>query len=159
MQVLSLGFISSVMAFASIQYIADPAASCKAQLPPFGPRLLTAKAIFGEAMRGCMKEMVAFVRTVPSEKVLYMECQIYNTCIPLAEEHNWQPAIDCAVPMLQNKSSFLYTKIRLPLECGYKAEKALICMAKAIESTGAGLQGIDDAFTLGMKTFLTLGWA
>ncbi|XP_070383128.1 uncharacterized protein [Dermacentor albipictus] len=128
---------------------------------PVGPRLLTAKATFGEFMRRCTKEMHAYVKTVPPEKVhqlVPIACSMYNTCISLAEDKNLKPVLDCIHSMLMNKSSLLYTKLHLPIEYTNTGEKALVCFFNAVEGTGAGIQAVDDTVAFFRMAVFTYGW-
>ncbi|XP_075532238.1 uncharacterized protein LOC142564918 isoform X2 [Dermacentor variabilis] len=95
-------------------------------IPAFGPRLLTAKAVFGNIMRRCHKEILEYTKTLPPQKVA--------------------------------KSSLLYTKLHLPIEYGHAGEKVLVCLFKVLESTGAGIQLLDDTIAVGRRAVLTFGW-
>ncbi|XP_050049955.1 uncharacterized protein [Dermacentor andersoni] len=159
--VSSMGFSSLIIIFAAMQYIVHPGSTCRTRLPPIGPRLLTAKATFGEVMRRCTKEMHAYSKTIPPQKLHQLVpilCSMYNTCIPLAEEKNLKPVLDCGLTMLMNKSSLLYTKLHLPIEYTYTGEKALVCFVNVLESTGAGIQAIDDTTAFFRMAVFTYGW-
>nr|XP_054934004.1 uncharacterized protein LOC129388045 [Dermacentor andersoni] len=121
-------FPASIIILAAMLYFADPGSTCKTTLPPNGPRLMKAKAVFGDIMRTCKKEILEYTKTVPPQKVhqvLAIVCSMYNACLPLAEEQNLKPVFDCGLSMMMNKSSTLYTKLDLPIEYTYAGEKAL----------------------------------
>ncbi|XP_075532239.1 uncharacterized protein LOC142564918 isoform X3 [Dermacentor variabilis] len=99
-----MGFAALIIVFGAMQYIVDPGSTCKTQLPPFGPRLLTAKAVFGNIMRRCHKEILEYTKTLPPQKV------------------------------------------------------AKVCLFKVLESTGAGIQLLDDTIAVGRRAVLTFGW-
>ncbi|XP_075532235.1 uncharacterized protein LOC142564917 [Dermacentor variabilis] len=156
-----MGFSSLIIIFAAMQYIVHHGSTCRTRLPPIGPRLLTAKATFGEFMRRCTKEMNAFTKTIPPHKLRQLVpivCSMYNTCIALAEEKNLKPVLDCGMSMLMNKSSLLYTKLQLPIEYTYTGEKVMVCFFKVFESTGAGIQAVDDTTAFFRMTVFTYGW-
>ncbi|XP_049511217.1 uncharacterized protein LOC125939813 [Dermacentor silvarum] len=89
-------------------YILDSGTPCNTELPPVGPRLLRAKALFGEGMRVCKKEIVAYANTIPSQKIrkiLQASCSAFNTCKTLAQEDNLEPAYQCLVSQAQSTTS------------------------------------------------------
>ncbi|XP_070383225.1 uncharacterized protein [Dermacentor albipictus] len=154
-------FAASIIVIAAMLYIADPGSTCKTKLPPIGPRLTKAKAAFGDVMRTCKKEILEYAKTVPPQKVhqvVEIVCSMYNACLPLAEEQNLKPALDCGLALLMNKSSLLYTKLQLPIEYTFAGEKALVCIVQVLTSNGAGIQATDDTVAFARRAILTYGW-
>ncbi|XP_070383319.1 uncharacterized protein [Dermacentor albipictus] len=90
--------------------------SCNRQLPPFGPRLFRAKALFGQAMRSCSKEILAAAKMIPSEKLgklLFFACRLYNTCKDSIPEKEPEQLVECFLSGVRNE-----VKVATPLGRG-----------------------------------------
>ncbi|KAL1421760.1 hypothetical protein MTO96_022809 [Rhipicephalus appendiculatus] len=67
----------------------NPGSTCNRQMPGIGPRLLSAKAVFGDVMRTCKKEIVELAKVVPSADVKRLVrgyCHYYNACKEMVME-------------------------------------------------------------------------
>ncbi|XP_070382711.1 uncharacterized protein [Dermacentor albipictus] len=139
----------------------DCGSTCRTQLPPVGPRLLRAKALFGDIMRTCKKEVLAYAKYIPPQKlrhVVPIVCEIYNCCRPLGEDSNIKPMVDCIVSKTRNQSSLLYTKVKLSPNFGNAARDSTVCLGKVAGKSGWGLQTIDDGAAVGVKFVYSFGW-
>ncbi|XP_070382688.1 uncharacterized protein [Dermacentor albipictus] len=82
-----------------------------------GPRLFQAKALFGDTVRQCKKEVLANLKVVPPHllsKVVRTACDLYNECKQISQDSELEPVIDCCVSGIRNKSGPFYTKLKLP---------------------------------------------
>nr|XP_054934476.1 uncharacterized protein LOC129388366 [Dermacentor andersoni] len=134
-----VGFRYMTLALATIHMITDCGSTCPTQLPRVGPRLLRAKALFGDVMRMCKKEVLAYANCIPPQKlrhVVRIVCEIYNCCRPLGEDSNFKPMADCIVSKTLNQ----------------------VCLAKVAKKSGWGLQTIDDSTAFGVKFVYSFGW-
>ncbi|KAL3210004.1 hypothetical protein MRX96_037484 [Rhipicephalus microplus] len=93
---LFMGIIALALWFAVIERVVDPVFSCK-PLPPLGPRLLNAKAAFGEFMRKCHKEIIDYMKTVPPHMV--RRSSVLYTKLNLTEKYAFtaKAGLECLV--------------------------------------------------------------
>ncbi|XP_050047488.2 uncharacterized protein [Dermacentor andersoni] len=122
---------------------------------------MRAKALFGEAMRMCKKELVAYARTIPSEKirkVLAAACSAYNNCKTLADEHNLEPAYNCLASQALNATSPYAMWLNMSDEYRHAAQGVLLCLWKGVLSRGVDGPAIDDAVAFTRRAVLTFGW-
>ncbi|XP_075728340.1 uncharacterized protein LOC142769202 [Rhipicephalus microplus] len=156
---LFMGIIALALWFAVIERVVDPVFSCK-PLPPLGPRLLNAKAAFGEFMRKCHKEIIDYMKTVPPHmvrRIVPLACIEFRKCFPLMADQNYKPFLDCVLPINTNMSSVLYTKLNLTEKYAFTAKAGLECLVKVASELPYGVQAMDDAMTFGMRTIMTFG--
>ncbi|XP_054934470.1 uncharacterized protein [Dermacentor andersoni] len=161
MQSPSVGYILFALVCTVTQYIVDPGSSCKAEMPPVGPRLLQAKALFGEVMRQCKKEIFVYLKSVPPHllsKIIPISCAVYHECKRIHEGNELEPVVNCCISAFKNKSAPLYTKLNLSDAYGHGAEAGLVCTLKVAQERGAGLQALDDEIGFMRKAALSFGW-
>ncbi|XP_075728415.1 uncharacterized protein LOC119165656 isoform X2 [Rhipicephalus microplus] len=127
----------------------DHGTPCNTQLPRMGPRLFHAKALFGDIMRACKKELVAYAKTIPSDKmatVLKLGCSIYNACKSLIQKDTLR------------QSSPHYTRLNLTKAHREVAANALACAWDVVAAHPSNIEALDDAAALTRRVVLTFGW-
>ncbi|XP_075728413.1 uncharacterized protein LOC142769231 isoform X2 [Rhipicephalus microplus] len=127
----------------------DAGRTCKTQLPPFGPRLLRAKALFGETIRACKKEFVAYAKEIPPEKlrhVLVMVCTQYHKCRSLITTEEFRT------------SSSHYMHLNFTKEYVNAANNTLTCVLNHISNSTLNVQAVDDATAFALKAVVNFGW-
>ncbi|XP_075532076.1 uncharacterized protein LOC142564798 [Dermacentor variabilis] len=140
--------------------VVNSGSSCNTQLPRIGPRLLQAKALFGEIFRVCKEDLVAYAKTIPSDKlrfVMQMTCAQYNICKALIRTEA-QQSYDCMLEQVHNESSLHYTRLNLTKEHMHAADKAVACAWNIVGNSTAYIQALDDTTALIRHAALTFGW-
>ncbi|XP_070383126.1 uncharacterized protein [Dermacentor albipictus] len=142
--------------------IIHPDKACNEQLPPFGPRLLKAKAVFGDVARSCGKEILAYVKNIRSEmvrKLVALTCNHYNSCRHTALDGSVQPVLECIITGFDNKSSLFYKHVNVTDALRVAAEELVNCTWKTgFSSRTITVQALDDFFTVARQGILTYGW-
>nr|XP_054934447.1 uncharacterized protein LOC126544170 isoform X1 [Dermacentor andersoni] len=140
--------------------VVNPGSSCNTQLPRMGPRLLHAKALFGKVFRVCKEDLVAYAKTIPSDKlriVMQMGCAQYNICKALIRTEA-QQSYECMLQPVHNESSLYYTRLNLTKEHMHAADKAMACAWKVVGNSTTYIQALDDAAALVRHAALNFGW-
>ncbi|XP_075532226.1 uncharacterized protein LOC142564910 [Dermacentor variabilis] len=161
MQASTLIQAFTAVIFALLLCVFQPTSPCNTKLPPPGPRLLQAKALLGEAMRECKKELVTYVKNVPPHllgKIIPISCAVYNECRWISQGEDLKQVIDCCISAYQNKSAPFYTRLNLSETYGQAAEKTLVCLLKGAQDRHISLQAFDDAATYTRRAVLAYGW-
>ncbi|XP_070385031.1 uncharacterized protein [Dermacentor albipictus] len=109
---------------------------CYTPLPPLGPRLFRAKALFGNAMRVCHDDIVATVKLFPSSQIRKM--------------------LDCVERDVQNKSAGVYTIAKLPYAVGPAFSRVLACVRDNFGDTP--YEVFTDSRALAIKAIHSFGW-
>ncbi|XP_077529422.1 uncharacterized protein LOC144141800 isoform X2 [Haemaphysalis longicornis] len=115
----------------------DCSSACNRQLPPIGPRLLRAKALFGEAVRACKNEMVQLIRKIPPQHLGKM--------------------FPCFMKKVEDTGKFANTKFNLSESSLSDARNVLLCLQKQ-DTEKFDLQTVDDIMAFGRMVILTYGW-
>ncbi|XP_075728412.1 uncharacterized protein LOC142769231 isoform X1 [Rhipicephalus microplus] len=139
----------------------DAGRTCKTQLPPFGPRLLRAKALFGETIRACKKEFVAYAKEIPPEKlrhVLVMVCTQYHKCRSLITTEEFRTSHECLIQTVRNESSSHYMHLNFTKEYVNAANNTLTCVLNHISNSTLNVQAVDDATAFALKAVVNFGW-
>nr|XP_054934448.1 uncharacterized protein LOC126544170 isoform X2 [Dermacentor andersoni] len=118
--------------------VVNPGSSCNTQLPRMGPRLLHAKALFGKVFRVCKEDLVAYAKTIPSDKL--------------------RISYECMLQPVHNESSLYYTRLNLTKEHMHAADKAMACAWKVVGNSTTYIQALDDAAALVRHAALNFGW-
>ncbi|XP_075726761.1 uncharacterized protein LOC142768636 [Rhipicephalus microplus] len=153
------GLTYSLSVFVVLASLVNQGTSCKKQMPPFGPRLLRAKALFGNFMRDCKAELLDVAKAVPPQKVhemAEMACRIYNACKPSVIETPPDVMYDCAYSVTQNVSHFTY--FGMPDQFQHIAKNYLACAQNSMKKYSVPLQTIDDVITVAYVAVHTFGW-
>ncbi|XP_075728341.1 uncharacterized protein LOC142769203 [Rhipicephalus microplus] len=161
MNVSTFGKVYLLFTLGTVLYIIKHGSPCHTQLPPFGPRLMRAKALFGQMAQDCMKELVVYAKTIPPHKlqqVVKVSCAAYFSCMHLWDDNDRKPALDCITGIALNESSDLYAKLKLPREHGLAARDGLRCMYEVANKVGLKREAVDDAVAVGTKGMLSFGW-
>ncbi|KAL1487274.1 hypothetical protein MTO96_031022 [Rhipicephalus appendiculatus] len=137
--------------------------NCEAETIPLclGPRLLHAKALFGDVMRGCHKELLTYVKTIPSEKlakVMLVACAQYNVCKPLIRMETLNASADCMLRPVRNNSHPLYTRLNFTEEYKVAVIKAVGCAWKILGSSPAYVDASEEAAAFAHQALLAFGW-
>ncbi|XP_072141002.1 uncharacterized protein [Dermacentor andersoni] len=103
-----------------------------------GPRLLHAKALFGKVFRVCKEDLVAYAKTIPSDKL--------------------RISYECMLQPVHNESSLYYTRLNLTKEHMYAADKAMACAWKVVGNSTTYIHALDDAAALVRHAALNFGW-
>ncbi|XP_077529416.1 uncharacterized protein LOC144141798 [Haemaphysalis longicornis] len=141
----------------------DNCSACNTRLPSIGPRLLKAKALFGEGMRHCKKEILKVVREVPAEqvaKLLRYSCSRYNACKDSFEERHGTPLIKmtaCLKKNLEDNKTFFTTKFNLSDTFVPDMIACMECVQK-FDAMTTNLQTMDDTVTVMKTAIMTYGW-
>ncbi|XP_077529421.1 uncharacterized protein LOC144141800 isoform X1 [Haemaphysalis longicornis] len=141
----------------------DCSSACNRQLPPIGPRLLRAKALFGEAVRACKNEMVQLIRKIPPQhlgKLVIFSCANYNACKDSLEANLRTPLIEmfpCFMKKVEDTGKFANTKFNLSESSLSDARNVLLCLQKQ-DTEKFDLQTVDDIMAFGRMVILTYGW-
>ncbi|KAL3216444.1 hypothetical protein MRX96_033087 [Rhipicephalus microplus] len=115
----------------------------------FGPRLLRAKALFGETIRTCKNEFVAYAKEIPPEKlrhVLVMVCTQYHKCRSLITTEEFRT------------SSSHYMHLNFTKEYVNAANNTLTCVLNHISNSTLNVQAVDDATAFALKAVVNFGW-
>ncbi|XP_075532124.1 uncharacterized protein LOC142564832 [Dermacentor variabilis] len=134
--------------------------SCNTQLPPLGPRLLSAKAFFGKVMQVCSKEILAYARTIRHDKlhtILHMVCDNYKVCKAFARKGVPKPMYDCILKALDKQSSHL-TRLHISEAYNETSREALECLQEIQRSIPLDIQAMEDAVAVARQAILTFGW-
>ncbi|XP_075532242.1 uncharacterized protein LOC142564919 isoform X2 [Dermacentor variabilis] len=130
--------------------IIHPDKACNDRLPPFGPRLLQAKAVFGDVARSCAKKILAYSKNIRSDmvrKLMALTCNHYNSCRHTALDGNVQP------------SSLFYKYVNVTDALRVTAEELVNCTWKTgFSSRTTTVQAMDDFFTVARQGILSYGW-
>nr|XP_054918453.1 uncharacterized protein LOC129380707 isoform X1 [Dermacentor andersoni] len=139
-----------------------PSFSCNTKLPPLGPRLLSAKALFGEVMRVCKNYILAYAKTMAPDKVhrtILAFCTHYNTCKSFARNGAPELVYDCTLQVVRKQQGLSnVTSLHISEAHVETSQKALECMWKVYRSRPLDMQAMDDAVAVGRQAVLTFGW-
>ncbi|XP_075532240.1 uncharacterized protein LOC142564919 isoform X1 [Dermacentor variabilis] len=142
--------------------IIHPDKACNDRLPPFGPRLLQAKAVFGDVARSCAKKILAYSKNIRSDmvrKLMALTCNHYNSCRHTALDGNVQPVLECFITGFDNKSSLFYKYVNVTDALRVTAEELVNCTWKTgFSSRTTTVQAMDDFFTVARQGILSYGW-
>ncbi|KAK8762933.1 hypothetical protein V5799_034459 [Amblyomma americanum] len=134
--------------------------ACDSKLPPLGPRLFRAKALFGEAMKHCHGEFAAAAREFPSEKFrkfLHAFCQMLNVCKETIPEKTTELMNVCVQTHTKNRTGILYSEVGLSYSLGEKIQKIWNCFHEK-NMTSVPYEVTLDATTVGYFAALNFGW-
>ncbi|XP_070382681.1 uncharacterized protein [Dermacentor albipictus] len=138
-----------------------PSFSCNTKLPPLGPRLLSAKALFGEVMRVCKNHILAYAKTMAPDKVhriIFAFCTHYNTCKSFARNGAPEVVYNCTLQVFRKQLIPNVTSLHTSEAYVEASQKALECLWKVYRTHPLDIQAMDDAIAVGRQAVLTFGW-
>ncbi|KAL3215672.1 hypothetical protein MRX96_033515 [Rhipicephalus microplus] len=156
--------VCRISVFVFLACLVDPGMPCRKKMPPLGPRLLRAKALFGNFMRECKDLIFAVAKAIPPPKVHEVTergCRLYNACKPSTNEAQPDVLYDC-LNLAFADAVRTFTVISPPLPRGEEIQRAaqnyMVCGVGVAKKYSISLETLDDVMAVAYTAIHSFGW-